>query len=73
MRNADDAIELRATGMFVANKSHKGGKGDKGPKSATVRMGPGPGGTVIEARDADGSVARVEMPAVPAPPAPPEY
>lgn len=73
MRDADDAIELRATGMFVASKASKGGKGDKGPKSATVRMGPGPGAAVIEARHADGSVARIEVPAVPEPPAPPEY
>ncbi|WP_197411768.1 M56 family metallopeptidase, partial [Sphingopyxis sp. HXXIV] len=73
MRDADDAIELRATGMFVASKASKGGKGDKGPKSATVRMGPGPGAGVIEVRDADGSVARVEMPAAPVPPVPPTH
>lgn len=70
MRDADDAIELRATGMFVASKASKGGKG---PKSATVRMGPGPGAGVIEVRHADGSVARVEVPETPVPPAPPEY
>lgn len=64
MRSADDAIELRATGGWMATK---GGKGGKGPKSATVRVGPG----VIEARSADGRVARVELPEPPAPPAPP--
>ena len=64
MRSADDAIELRATGGWMATT---GGKGGKGPKSATVRFGPG----VIEARSADGRVARVELPEPPAPPAPP--
>lgn len=73
MRDADDAIELRATGMFVASKAPRGGKGDKGPKSATVRMGPGPGSGVVEVRHADGSVARVELPEAPIPPAAPAY
>lgn len=65
MRSADDAIELRATGGWTATK---GGKGGKGPKSATVRLGPG---GAIEARGADGRVARIEFPAAPEPPEPP--
>ncbi|MBB6424884.1 M56 family metallopeptidase [Sphingopyxis sp. JAI128] len=65
IRSADDAIELRATGGWMATQ---GGKGAKGPKSATISFGPG---GVIEARGADGRVARVELPEPPAPPAPP--
>jgi bla regulator protein blaR1 len=64
MRSADDAIELRAMGGWGAVK---GGKGAKGEKGATVRMAPG----VIEARSADGRVARVELPQPPEPPEPP--
>lgn len=72
LRDPDDAIELRATGM------HPRGRGAKrsivSKDGATVRFGPGP---VIEARSADGRVARVEVPEAPAatrppvPPAPP--
>lgn len=65
MRSADDAIELRATGGWMATKD---GRGAKGPKSATISFGPG---GAIEARGADGRVARVEFPEPPAPPAPP--
>ncbi|HEY0595702.1 M56 family metallopeptidase [Sphingopyxis sp.] len=64
MRSADDAIELRAVGGWGAAKGAKGAKGEKG---ATVRMAPG----VIEARSADGRVARVELPQPPEPPEPP--
>lgn len=70
MRSADDAIELRAMGSWGAAKGGKGGKGGKdakGEKGATVRMAPG----VIEARSADGRVARVELPQPPEPPEPP--
>lgn len=72
LRDPDDAIELRATGM------HPRGRGAKrsivSKEGATVRFGPGP---VIEARSADGRVARIEVPEAPAatrppvPPAPP--
>ncbi|ALH78982.1 M56 family metallopeptidase [Sphingopyxis macrogoltabida] len=72
LRDPDDAIELRATGM------HPRGRGAKrsivSKDGATVRFGPGP---VIEARSADGRVARIEVPEAPAatrppvPPAPP--
>jgi len=69
LRTPDDAIALRAVSAprrpFVA----KGPKGGKGDKSATVRVGPG---GVIEARSADGRVARIEIPEAPQPPEPPE-
>ncbi|MGQ2929631.1 MAG: M56 family metallopeptidase [Sphingopyxis sp.] len=72
LRTPDDAIALRAVSAprrpFVA-KGPKGGKGDKGDKAATVRVGPG---GVIEARLADGRVARIEIPEAPQPPEPPE-
>lgn len=68
MRSADDAIELRATGGWSAAAT-SGGKGAKGPKSATISFGPG--GGVIEARSADGRVARLELPEPPEPSAPP--
>ena len=72
LRTPDDAIALRAVSAprrpFVA-KGPKGGKGDKGGKAATVRVGPG---GVIEARSADGRVARIEIPEAPQPPEPPE-
>jgi len=72
LRTPDDAIALRAVSAprrpFVA-KGPKGGKGDKGDKAATVRVGPG---GVIEARSADGRVARIEIPEAPQPPEPPE-
>ena len=69
LRTPDDAIALRAVSAprrpFVA----KGPKGGKGDKAATVRVGPGGG---IEARSADGRVARIEIPEAPQPPEPPE-
>ncbi len=65
MRSADDAIELRAAGMV---RGGKGPKAVKGPKEATVSFGPD---GVIEARAADGRVARIEMPRSAEPPAPP--
>ncbi|KQZ63781.1 hypothetical protein ASD67_04310 [Sphingopyxis sp. Root1497] len=69
LRTPDDAIALRAVSAprrpFVA----KGPKGGKGDKAATVRVGPG---GVIEARSADGRVARIEIPEAPQPPEPPE-
>ena len=72
LRTPDDAIALRAVSAprrpFVA-KGPKGGKGDKGDKAATVRVGPR---GVIEARSADGRVARIEIPEAPQPPEPPE-
>ncbi len=85
IRDADDAIELHAAGGWRGAKGTKGTKGAKdakgttGEASATLRLG---AATVIEARSADGRVARIEMPTstewtrpapVPAaPPAPPE-
>ena len=64
MRSADDAIELRATGGWRGPKREKGAKGGK---EATVSFGPG----VMEARSADGRVARLEFPQTPQPPEPP--
>lgn len=66
LRDPDDAIELRATGMSTPGKGPK--KVAVSKDGATVRVGPGP---VIEARSADGRVARVEMPAAPIPAVPP--
>ncbi len=65
LKNPDDAIELRATGMTrgVMRKSTP-----RRDERATVDISRG----VIEAQDADGRVARVELPAPPAPPVPPE-
>ena len=69
--NADDAIELRATGMRPPGKAMK--KTAVSRDGAMIRVGPG----VIEARSADGRVARIEVPETPAaarppvPPAPP--
>ncbi len=65
MRSADDAIELRATGGWRGSKREKGAKG---AKEATVSFGPG---GVMEARSADGRVARFEFPQTPQPPEPP--
>lgn len=64
MRGAEDAIELRAAGGQRGTKKHKG---PKGAKEASVILSPG----VIEARGADGRVARLEMPQAAEPPAPP--
>ncbi|AQA00250.1 hypothetical protein BWQ93_18640 [Sphingopyxis sp. QXT-31] len=68
----DDAIAMRAVAAGHGPRLSVS-KGGKGGKSATVRMGPGPGSGVVEVRGADGSVARVEVPETPVPPAPPEY
>ena len=68
VRDPDDAIELRATGMHPPGKGVK--KTAVSRDGATVRVGPG----VVEARSADGRVARIEVPQAPAaarPPAPP--
>ncbi|MBL8650880.1 MAG: M56 family metallopeptidase [Sphingopyxis sp.] len=66
LREPDDAIALRAVSQprrpFMA-------KAAKGPKAATVRVGPG---GAIEARSADGRVARIEVPEAPEPPELPE-
>lgn len=67
LRDADDAIELRATSGFLGVGARKGEKGGKGAKSATVSIE----GNVMEARSADGRVARIELPASPEPPVPP--
>lgn len=67
LRDPEDAIALRA--VSPPRRPHDA-KGPKGPKSATVRVGPG---GVIEARSADGKVARIEIPEAPEPPEPPEY
>lgn len=67
LRDPEDAIALRA--VSPPRRPH-GAKGPKGDKSATVRVGPG---GVIEARSADGKVARIEIPEAPEPPEPPEY
>jgi bla regulator protein BlaR1 len=74
MRDAEDAIELRATGGFrpiaarrpVATPRAVATARQDG-RVATVDMERG----VIEARRADGRVARVEIPVTPEPPAPP--
>lgn len=68
MRSADEAIALRAMPRRPA--APRGSKGPKGEKSATVSFGPG--GNVIEARSADGRIARIEVAAPPEPPEPPE-
>lgn len=76
MRDADDAIELRASGMVAPGKLPK--RSIVAKDGAAVTFSPG----VIEARSADGRVARIEVPqtpvrparatrAAPAPPAPP--
>jgi bla regulator protein BlaR1 len=69
MRDADDAIELRAVGRHSPGKLPRKSVMSKG--GASVSMGPG----VMEARSADGRVARIEFaqPPEPArPPVPPE-
>lgn len=59
LRTPDDAIAARATAVMGRVRASKGGK------SATVTFGPG---GVVEARDADGRVARIEVPEPPVPP-----
>ncbi|MFC3784273.1 beta-lactamase regulating signal transducer with metallopeptidase domain [Sphingopyxis italica] len=74
MRDADDAIELRAIGAFRPAAKPRRAAPPR-PVTGTVR-----GGDVavvdmergvIEARRADGRTARIEFPATPEPPAPP--
>jgi len=74
MRDADDAIELRAIGAFrpaaksrPPAKSRPVTKAVRGGDVAILDMERG----VIEARRADGRTARIEIPATPEPPAPP--
>lgn len=74
MRDADDAIELRAIGAFrpaaksrSPAKSRPVTKAVRGGDVAILDMERG----VIEARRADGRTARIEIPATPEPPAPP--
>ncbi|MBL9068464.1 MAG: M56 family metallopeptidase [Sphingopyxis sp.] len=62
LRDVDDAIELRATGAYPPGK--KAAKVAVSKSGATVRIGPGP---VIEARSADGRLARIEAPEPPQP------
>ena len=72
MRSADDAIELRATGMFRPTAKPR-----PTPRPAAARsrhgatVGIGPGG-VMEARSGDGRVARIEFAEPSEPPEPPE-
>ncbi|HET6524691.1 M56 family metallopeptidase [Sphingopyxis sp.] len=74
MRDADDAIELRAVGAFrpaakprPAAPPRPAAKAVRGGDVAVIDMERG----VIEARRADGRTARIEIPATPEPPAPP--
>ncbi|GAO76912.1 MULTISPECIES: M56 family metallopeptidase [unclassified Sphingopyxis] len=73
MRDADDAIELRATSGFRPVKPRPAAaprpvaKAVRNGNVAVVDMERG----VIEARRADGRTARVEFPAAPEPPEPP--
>ena len=67
MRSADDAIELRATGMFRPSAKPKPAAA-RSQRGAAVRVGPG---GVMEARSGDGSVARIEFAEPPEPPVPP--
>lgn len=66
LRTPDDAIALRA--VASPRRPHVA-KGPRGGKAATVRFGPD---GVMEARSADGRVARIAFPATPEPPEPPE-
>lgn len=72
LNDPEDAIEARAMGKHPSAKGPK--KTAVSKDGATVRFGPGP---VIEARSADGRIARIEVPQAPAasrppvPPAPP--
>jgi len=65
LKSPDDAVELRATGMTRGVMRTSTSRRDE---RATVDISRG----VIEARGADGRVARVEFPAPPEPPAAPE-
>ncbi|MGN7930037.1 M56 family metallopeptidase [Sphingopyxis sp. 22461] len=74
MRDADDAIELRATGGFRPMAKYRPAamprpvtKAVRGDNVAVVDMERG----VIEARRGDGRTARIEFPASPEPPEPP--
>lgn len=67
MRSADDAIELRATGMFRPTAKPKPAAA-RSQHGAAVRIGPG---GVMEARSGDGRVARIEFAEPPEPPVPP--
>jgi bla regulator protein BlaR1 len=73
MRDADDAIELRATSGFRPVKPRPAAaprpvaKAVRGDNVAVVDMERG----VIEARRGDGRTARVEFPVTPEPPEPP--
>lgn len=67
MRSADDAIELRATGMFRPAAKPKPAAA-RSQHGAAVRIGPG---GVMEARSGDGRVARIEFTEPPEPPVPP--
>ena len=67
MRSADDAIELRATGMFRPAAKPKPAAA-RSQHGAEVRIGPG---GVMEARSGDGRVARIEFTEPPEPPVPP--
>ncbi|MGH6650187.1 MAG: M56 family metallopeptidase [Sphingopyxis sp.] len=69
MRDADDAIALRAVPGPRRPVAVKAAKGPRGERSATVSVGPG---GVIEARSADGRVARIEVPEPPEPPEVPD-
>ena len=64
VKDADAAIELRATGMAPGAKRRTTTRKDE------TRVEIGRGG--LEARSADGRVARIEFPEPPEPPAPPE-
>ena len=68
MRSADDAIELRATGMFRPSAKPKPAVA-RSRHGATVSIGPG---GVMEARSGDGRVARIEFAEPSEPPEPPE-
>ena len=67
MRSADDAIELRATGMFRPSAKPKSAAA-RSQHGAAVRVGPG---GVMEARSGDGRVARIEFAEPPETPVPP--
>jgi len=75
MRDADDAIELRAVGGFRPAATPRRAapprpvtRAVRGGDVAVVDMERG----VIEARRADGRTARIEIPSTPEPPAPPK-
>ena len=75
VRDADDAIELRATGWLGSAKVRPAAtprpvaKAVQGGNVAVVDMERG----VIEARRADGRTARIEIPVAPEPPEPPAH